>query len=87
MAVLLRCGHAQREKLLPQPCQKKKCASTFKVDSLKFISLDGLYRAGRAKQRGANNKCRSFAMRASRATTLSPLLTKINQVRMKPAAQ
>ena len=59
----------QREKLLAATMSEDEMRDHLGVDSLKFISLDGLYRAvGEANGRDA--KCPPIAMRVSRANTL-----------------
>ena len=67
----LRCRHAAARETAGRDDVRRRNARPSAVDSLKFISLDGLYRAvGEAT--GANRRCRNIATPVSRANTLWP---------------
>jgi amidophosphoribosyltransferase len=77
----------QREKLLAATMSEEEMREHLQVDSLKFISLDGLYRAvGEAE--GRNNKCPQYCDACFSGDYPVTPADQINQgFEMKPAAE
>ncbi|HJO51624.1 MAG TPA: amidophosphoribosyltransferase, partial [Sulfitobacter pontiacus] len=76
-----------REKLLAATMSEEEMREHLQVDSLKFISLDGLYRAvGEAE--GRNNKCPQYCDACFSGDYPVTPADQINQgFEMKPAAE